>query len=295
MEQIKILDKTDLGSVVYVKVSIDGVVKDVILLFRTEESELRSKKLKKLLKNKLGIEILNFIPNYDIDIDYNGYVDVEGVTVDELPVITGDEERVIKKLEEKGVKHHIEGRSGFTARNRVVIDDPRYQPVKELVKSWVLVSDIDPYSELGGRFKRDGDRYPYAGYSLQQVEKEMLDYRKIQSLVDEIRKECEEEYIRAVAAKYGNVLNGIEFGPYEEFNKLPKGYIVIYAVRTKCTADYRQNRSHTYRVWAVRKGTKGVVVLNNIPDEEKGKIIGKGGVKIKEACRLIGCKKIILK
>jgi len=284
-----------MGSVVYANIVIDGEEKDVIFLFRIEESEMRNKKLKELLRNKLGIKMLNFIPDYEIDLDFNGCIDVLGTPVNESPVITGDEECVIEKLKEKEIEHHIEGNSGFAARNRVVITDPRYQPVKELVKSWILTSDIDPYSELGGRFKRDGDQYPYAGYSLQQTEKEMLDYRKVQHLIEEIKTECEEKYIRLIIDKYGAVLNGVEFGPYEEFNKLPKGYIIICAVRTKCTADHRQNYTHTYKVWAIRKGTKGIIKLTGIPDEYKGRIIGKGGSRIKEACRLIGCKKIVLK
>ena len=293
--EIKILNTIDKNSVVYVKVSIDGVVKDVILLFRTEENEIRSRKLEKILKNKLGIEILNFIPDYEIDLDFNGCIDLLGTPVNESPVITGDEECLIEKLKEKEIEYRIEGNSGFAARNRVVITDPRYQGDKNLIKSWVLTSDVDPYSELGKLFIRDNDQYPYVGYSLKKVEKEMLDYTKLQNLTKNIKEKCEKEYERAVVAKYGDILNGVEFGPYEEFNRLPKGYIVIYAVRTKCTADYRQNRSHTYRVWAVRKGTKGIVELNGIPDKEKGKIIGKGGRRIKEACKLIGCKKIILK
>jgi len=284
-----------MGSVVYANIVIDGEEKDVIFLFRIEESEMRNKKFKELLRNKLGIKMLNFIPDYEIDLDFNGCVNVFGTPVNESPIITGDEECVIEKLKEKGVKYHIEGNSGFTTRNRVVITDPRYQPVEKLLRSWMLISNIDPYSELGKLFVRDNGQYPYVGYSLQQVEKEMLDYTKLQNLTKDIKEKCEEEYVRLVADKYGDVVDGVEFGPYEEFNKLPKGYIVIYAVRTKCTADYRQNYTHTYRVWAVRKGTKGVVVLNNIPDKEKGRIIGKGGSRIKEACRLIGCKKIILK
>ena len=293
--KVEILNTIDMGSVVYANIVIDGEEKDVIFLFRIEESEIRSKKLKKLLKEKIGIEMLNFIPDYEIDLDFNGCADVLGTPVNESPSITEDEECVVEKLKEKGVKYHVEGRSGFAARNKVVVDDPRHQPVEKLLRSWVLVDDVDPYSELGGIFKKDDGQYPYAAYSLQQVEKEMLDYRKVQSLVDEIRKECEEEYVNAVAEKYGNVINGIEFGPYEEFNRLPKGYIVIYAVRTKCTADHRQNYTHTYKVWGIRKGTKGIIKLTGIPDEYKGRIIGKGGSRIKEACKLIGCKKIILK
>jgi len=296
MEQIKILDKTDLGSVVYVNAVINDEEKKVVLIYDNEKTDTVAFKLEELLKNRLEIEFFYCIPNYKFYFTTSWRPHVKGMTINDSPVIRENEECIIEKLEEKGVEYHIDGRSGFSSRNTVVIDDPAYEPKKRLITNWGWESDYTLEDQLGPLVEKEGrDKYPQYVLLLKEEKIEITDYSDLQTLIKDIREECEEEYERTVAGTYGNIINGVEFGPYEKFDKLPNNYIEIFSIRTKCTADYRQNHTHTYRVWAVRKGTKGVVVLNNIPDEEKGKIIGKGGVKIKEACRLIGCKKIVLK
>ena len=293
---IKILNIIDENSVVYVNAVINDEEKKVVLIYDNENEDVVASKLEELLKNRLGIEFFYCAPNYKFYFTTSWRPHTKGIPINESPYIKGDEECVIEKLKEKGVEHHIEGRSGFSCRNSVVIDDPVYEPKKKLITNWSWESDYTLEDQLGPLVeKKERDKYPQYALLLREEQIEITDYSSLQTLLRNIKEECGEEYEKTVAGTYGDIINGVEIGPYEKFDKLPDSYIEVFSIRTKCTEDYRQGYSHTYKIWAIRKGTEGVVTLTNIPDEYKGKIIGKGGKKIKEKCKEIGCKKIILK
>ena len=293
---IKILNKVDLNSVVYVKAIIDGKEEKVVLVYDSERLDVVASKLEKLLKDTLRIQFFYCTPNYKFYFTTSWRPHTKGISINEPPYIKGDEECVIEKLKEKGVEHHIEGRSGFSCRNSVVIDDPVYEPKKRLITNWSWESDYVLEDQLGPLVEKEGrDKYPQYALLLKEEQIEITDYSSLQTLLRNIKEECGEEYEKTVAGTYGDIINGVEIGPYEKFDKLPNNYIEVFSIRTKCTEDYRQGYSHTYKIWAIRKGTEGVVTLTGIPDKEKGKIIGKGGARIKKVCKLIGCKKIVLK
>ena len=293
---IKILNKIDLNSVVYVSASIDGKEEKIILIYDNEPEDIIATKIEKILKDTLGIEYFYRSYDYGFYFTTSWRPHLKGTLINKVPDIRENNECLIKKLEEKGISYYIDGKSGFTSRNRVIIDDQKYQPKKIKIKSWEWESDWDVRDTVGPLVKKEGrDTYPKYGFRLMSKEMEVDSYKNLQTLIRAINNGCEKEYEKTVAAKYGNIINGIEFGPYEEFDYIPKNYVEVFSTRTKNTADYRQNHTHTYRIWAVRKGTEGAVTLTGIPDEYKGKIIGRGGKKIKEICKKIGCKKIVLK
>jgi len=256
----------------------------LFLLFRNDKSED-------------VVEELSKVAQY-IDEGYYGicklekaYIDdiilrLDGMVVNKQFPVTMDRECLVKKIKSK-FQTSVKGRSGFARRNNLIIE-------KEIEAKKVKVVDL----KINFEFELDEIRRAHGAinyYILETNEKEIEDWEEVNKTILDLKRECKEEYEEAVVAKYGDVINGVEFGPYEEFDHVPSSYYNVFRIRTRCTEDYRRGFSHTYRVWAVRKGFKGVVILNNIPDEEKGKIIGKGGSKIKEKCKEIGCKKIILK
>jgi len=256
----------------------------LFLLFKNDTSEDVVKELTKVAgyisKGYLGVCRLE-----------KAYIDdrivhLDGMVVSKQIPVTMDRECLVERLKSK-FQTSVKGRSGFAARNNLLIEE-------KVGKRKVKVVDL----KINFEFELDEIRRAHGAinyFIIETSEKEIEDWEEVNKTILDFEKQCEEEYERAVAAKYGDVIDGVEFGPYEEFDHVPSSYIKVFQHRTKCTEDYRRGFSHTYRVWAVRKGTKGVVVLNNIPDKEKGRIIGKGGVKIKEKSKEIGCKKIILK
>ena len=103
-------------------------------------------------------------------------------------------------------------------------------------------------------------------------------------------KRCEEEAKRQELEKVESVLlsaskdGKISIVEYQAGNcgNMPvhPDWEEIWSVRTACTSDHRQGYGHTYLGVFLHKGTKGVVTLS-LPDQYKGRFIGKQGSNIK--------------
>jgi len=256
----------------------------LFLLFREDKSEDVVRELS---------EVAEYI-----DKGYNGvcklekaYIDdriihLDGMVINKQIPVTMDRECLVKKIKSK-FQTSVKGRSGFARRNNLVIEE-------KIVKKKIEIVNL----KINFEFELDEIRRAHGAinyFIIETAVKEIEDWEEVNKTILGFERECEKEYESAIVAKYGDVIDGVEFGPYEEFDHVPSSYYNIFRIRTKCTEDYRRGYSHTYRVWAVRRGTEGIVELNGIPDEYKGKVIGRGGRKIKEKCKEIGCKKIILK
>ena len=256
----------------------------------------------------LGIEYINKIPLKKgvvrPSVIYREVADVKGVAVDEKPVISMDQECLVKKIKAK-YETWVDGRSGFAARNKLLI---KYEPEKRKIINYEFVASRDGLKKIiKDELEKVSDEccvlekffeIKLEGmtiYFLKKEEIEVEDFSSLQADIEKFKEECERELAEAVYKEYGQVLEGVEFGPFKDFNRIPDDYVVIWSKRTKLTADHRQNRSHTYAYWAVKKGTKGVVEVRLPEDAPIGKIIGKGGENIKELAKEVGCKIIKIK
>ena len=228
-------------------------------------------------------------------------LNVKGMEIDKRKAITMDEECLVEKIRKK-YKTWVDGNSGFAARNYLKIE---FDATRKTITNWKLDIWDD---KVGEKVKEELEKVSdeccvvdkFFGinignqmiYFLKNEEIEVDDLSPLQADIEKLKKECEEEHAAAVIKEYGQVLEGVEFGPFEDFDEIPGDYVVVYKRRTKLTADHRQGRSHTYAYWAIKKGTKGVVEVTLPKDAPIGKIIGKGGEKIKALAKEIGCKYI---
>jgi len=287
---------------------IEFLVKDAKHYALITSSAMTEDDLYEALKS-LGVEYINKIPLKKgvvyPDIYYPYIIRYRGTAVDKKPVISMDQECLVKKIKEK-YKTEVSGNSGFAARNRLRI---KFNAKKKKIINYKLDSSWSGFKrKIEEELEKVSDECCIVEkffevklegmgiYFLEKEEIEAEDYSPLQADIEKFKEECKKELAEAVFQKYGPVLEGVEFGPFEEFDEFPyDDYVVIYKKRTKLTADHRQNRTHTYAYWAVKKGTKGVVEVTLPDDAPIGKIIGKGGEKIKALAKEIGCRYIKIK
>jgi len=300
-----------LGNISVLNEKIFGGVKLVEFAIKDEKNyalvtseNMTADDLYKALKS-LGVEYVNKIPLKKGVVRpctlYGMVIRVKGVEIDRVRSITMDEECLVEKIREK-YETWVEGSSGFAARNHLKIE---FDAARKTITNWKLdIWDDKVGEKVKEELEKASNECCIVGkffgfnisnqmiYFLEKEEIEVDDLSPLQADIEEFEKECKKEHAAAVYKEYGSILEGVEFGPFEKFNLIPDDYVVIWSKRTKNTADSRQGRSHTYAYWAVKKGTKGVVEVTLPEDAPIGKIIGKGGEKIKALAREVGCKYI---
>ena len=258
--------------------------------------------IKDILKY-FGAEYLANIPLDEIRISIDSYIRVNGGKEITKPIkVAMNNECLVEKIK-SAFNTSVDGRSGFDARNYLLIDE---DPVKEKIVTAKIGRNCDRFKEIERYLEKyydsvywvenffGVDYYDDLVLLVSVEEKEVESYHHINKKIDEMARECEKEFSDKVRAKYGDIIEGVEFGPFEEFEKLPNDYIEVYSERTKLTEDSRQGRTHTYAIWAVKKGVKGVVSIKLPTDAKVGKVIGRGGERIKRLAVEIGCKFIKL-
>ena len=250
-----------------------------------------------------GAEYLANIPLSDIKISIDSYIRISGgQEITKVKKVSMANECLVEKIK-SAFNTSVDGRSGFDARNYLLIDE---EPVKEKIVTAKIGRNCDRFKEIESYLEKyydsvywveeffKVDYYDDLVLLVSVEEKEVESFRLYNEKIAEMARECEKEFSDKVSQKYGNVIEGVEFGPFEEFEKLPNDYIEVYSERTKLTEDSRQGRTHTFKIWAVKKGVSGVVSIKLPTDAKVGKIIGRGGERIKRLASEIGCKFIKL-